>query len=105
MKHSYADKNPIIGENKSTGDQFLENTLLYKKFFTDLINFEDLLINFNSKEMAQHFKSKNVDVYAIRYSINCYGGEIDRTACTYGGVTPHEGNKLKERKKYQSICG
>ncbi|UIF37518.1 hypothetical protein KP719_05595 [Staphylococcus aureus] len=22
--------------------------------------------------MAQHFKSKNVDVYAIRYSINCY---------------------------------
>ncbi len=57
MKH-YADKNPIIGENKSTGDQFLENTLLYKKFFTDLINFEDLLINFNSKEMAQHFKSK-----------------------------------------------
>ncbi|HHC0079118.1 TPA: staphylococcal enterotoxin type D [Staphylococcus aureus] len=99
MKHSYADKNPIIGENKSTGDQFLENTLLYKNFFTDLINFEDLLINFNSKEMAQHFKSKNVDVYAIRYSINCYGGEIDKTACTYGGVTPHEGNKLKERKK------
>ncbi|MGV1143092.1 exotoxin OB-fold domain-containing protein [Staphylococcus aureus] len=99
MKHSYADKNPIIGENKSTGDQFLENTLLYKKFFTDLINFEDLLINFNSKEMAQRFKSKNVDVYAIRYSINCYGGEMNRFACTYGGVAAHEGNKLKERKK------
>ncbi len=48
--------------------------------------------------MAQHFKSKNVDVYAIRYSINCYGGEIDKTACTYGGVTPHEGNKLKNEK-------
>ncbi len=36
MKHSYADKNPIIGENKSTGDQFLENTLLYKNFLLTL---------------------------------------------------------------------
>ncbi len=36
MKHSYADKNPIIGENKSTGDQFLENTCFTKNFLLTL---------------------------------------------------------------------
>lgn len=99
MRHNYLDREPVKVENKMTEDKFLGNDLLFKNFFSSHKWFNDLLIQFENDETANKFKSKNVDIYGLEYSLNCYGGEESKTACTYGGVTLHDGNKLESEKQ------
>ncbi|MGJ5700408.1 exotoxin beta-grasp domain-containing protein [Staphylococcus chromogenes] len=99
MRHNYLDREPVRAKKKMTEDKFLDNNLLFKSFFSSNKWFNDLLIQFENYETANKFKSKNVDIYGLEYSLNCYGGEENKTACTYGGVTLHDGNKLESEKQ------
>lgn len=99
MRHNYFHRwPPVKGENKITNDQFLANTLLFKDFLTNHQYYNDLLVQFNSKETTDKFKAKTVDIYGLAYDFQCNGGEPNKTNCIYGGLTTHEDNKLDKPK-------
>lgn len=97
LQHTYSlkDNNFIDEINENTSDQFLDKDLLFKKFFIKHQFFNDLLVQFNSKELVQKFKGQNVDVFGVYYGHKCQGGEPDKTACMYGGLTQTLNNRYE----------
>ncbi|HAR5802265.1 TPA: exotoxin [Staphylococcus pseudintermedius] len=99
LRQIYFYNEKINSENKSTEDQFLDYTLLFNDFFIDHPWYNDLLVQFISKEDASKYKGKKIDLYGSHYGYSCFGGKPHKTACMYGGVTLHDNNKLDEEKK------
>ncbi|HIH7826305.1 TPA: staphylococcal enterotoxin type O, partial [Staphylococcus aureus] len=85
----------------STTEKFLDFDLLFKSIdWLDGISaeFKDLKVEFSSSAISKEFLGKTVDIYGVYYKAHCHGEHQVDTACTYGGVTPHENNKLSEPK-------
>lgn len=85
----------------STTEKFLDFDLLFKSInWLDgkSAEFKDLKVEFSSSEISKEYFGKTVDIYGVYYKAHCYGEHQMNTACTYGGVTPHENNKLSEPK-------
>ncbi|MGJ8902947.1 exotoxin OB-fold domain-containing protein [Staphylococcus aureus] len=99
LRQIYYYNEKAITENKESDDQFLQHTLLFKSFFTDHPWYNDLLVDFDSKDTASKYKGKKVDLYGSFYGYRCAGGTPNKTACMYGGVTLHDNNQLAEEKK------
>ncbi|NJI01814.1 exotoxin beta-grasp domain-containing protein [Staphylococcus agnetis] len=98
VKHSYGLVENAIAESKNTNEKFLQNSLVFKKFFQSHSLYNDLLVDFESESTANNLLNKTVDIYGVKYGNRCYGGEIDKTACIYGGVTLRENNIYTEEK-------
>ncbi|HCG2330458.1 TPA: exotoxin beta-grasp domain-containing protein [Staphylococcus aureus] len=93
----------IINESPVlTTEKFLDFDLLFKNFtWLDgkSVEFKDLKVEFSSSEISKEYFGKTVDIYGVYYKAHCHGEHQVKTACTYGGVTPHENNKLNEPKE------
>ena len=55
-------------------------------------------VEFNSSDLANQFKGKNIDIYGLYFGNKCVGLTEEKTSCLYGGVTIHDGNQLDEEK-------
>ncbi|NEF13790.1 staphylococcal enterotoxin type A [Staphylococcus aureus] len=99
LKQIYYYNEKAKTENKESHDQFLQHTILFKGFFTDHSWYNDLLVDFDSKDIVDKYKGKKVDLYGAYYGYQCAGGTPNKTACMYGGVTLHDNNRLTEEKK------
>ncbi|HDC3516147.1 TPA: staphylococcal enterotoxin type J [Staphylococcus aureus] len=99
LRHIHFFNEKGISEKIMTEDQFLDYTLLFKSFFISHSQYNDLLVQFDSKETVNKFKGKQVDLYGSYYGFQCSGGKPNKTACMYGGVTLHENNQLYDTKK------
>ncbi|KIT96010.1 staphylococcal enterotoxin type E [Staphylococcus aureus] len=99
LRQIYYYNEKAITENKESDDQFLENTLLFKDFFTGHPWYNDLLVDLGSKDATNKYKGKKVDLYGAYYGYQCAGGTPNKTACMYGGITLHDNNRLTEEKK------
>ncbi|MCE5154962.1 exotoxin [Staphylococcus hyicus] len=98
LKHSYGLVENAIAESKITNEKFLQNSLVFKNFFKGHPWYNDLLVAFDSESTANNFLNQTVDIYGVKYGNRCYGGEVGKTACIYGGVTLRENNLLEEEK-------
>lgn len=99
LKQIYYYNEKAKTENKESHDQFLQHTILFKGFFTNHSWYNDLLVDFDSKDIVDKYKGKKVDLYGAYYGYQCAGGTPNKTACMYGGVTLHDNNRLTEEKK------
>ncbi|MBD1464471.1 staphylococcal enterotoxin type J, partial [Staphylococcus aureus] len=63
LRHIYFFNEKGISEKIMTEDQFLDYTLLFKSFFISHSQYNDLLVQFDSKETVNKFKGKQVDLY------------------------------------------
>ncbi|HDC9292901.1 TPA: staphylococcal enterotoxin type A [Staphylococcus aureus] len=99
LKQIYYYNEKAKTENKESHDQFLQRTILFKGFFTNHSWYNDLLVDFDSKDIVDKYKGKKVDLYGAYYGYQCAGGTPNKTACMYGGVTLHDNNRLTEEKK------
>lgn len=99
LRQTYYHNGSAIIENKESNDQFLKNTILFNDFFTGHQWYNDLLVDLGSKDTANIYKGKKVDLYGVYYGYQCTGGTPFKTACMYGGVTLHDNNQLEEEKK------
>ncbi|HGO3853460.1 TPA: exotoxin beta-grasp domain-containing protein [Staphylococcus aureus] len=91
----------IVKSIVSTTEKFLDFDLLFKSInWLDgkSAEFKDLKVEFSSSEISKEYFGKTVDIYGVYYKSHCHGEHQVNTACTYGGVTPHENNKLSEPK-------
>lgn len=99
LRQTYYYNGKSITENKESDDQFLNHTILFKDFFTGHQWYNDLLVDLGSKDTANKYKGRKVDLYGVYYGYQCAGGTPFKTACMYGGVTLHDNNQLEEEKK------
>ncbi|EKF8759066.1 exotoxin [Staphylococcus pseudintermedius] len=99
LRQIYFYNEKVNSQNKSTEDQFFDYTLLFKNFFKNNPWNDDLLVQFTSKEGANKYKGKKVDLYGAYYGYQCSGGRPHKTVCMYGGVTLHDSNQLGQEKK------
>lgn len=99
LKQIYFFNERETSDNKMTENQFLDYTLLFENIFIKHVWYNDLLVQFSTKDIAYMYKGKKVDLYGSYYGYQCAGGKPNRTACMYGGVTLHDNNQLTEEKK------
>ncbi|MGL3935594.1 exotoxin OB-fold domain-containing protein [Staphylococcus aureus] len=103
MKYLY-DGNNVSATNIKSIDQFLYFDLIFPIKDPILANYDKVRTAFDSKELADKYKNKNVDIFGTNYYYHCYfskadenGNELnnaDKKTCMYGGVTEHEGNHI-----------
>lgn len=99
LKQIYFFNKRETSDNKMTENLFLDYTLLFENIFIKHVWYNDLLVQFSTKDIAYMYKGKKVDLYGSYYGYQCAGGIPNRTACMYGGVTLHDNNQLTEEKK------
>lgn len=58
LKQIYYYNEKAKTENKESHDQFLQHTILFKGFFTDHSWYNDLLVDFDSKDIVDKYKGK-----------------------------------------------
>ncbi|HCU8985138.1 TPA: staphylococcal enterotoxin type N, partial [Staphylococcus aureus] len=84
--------------NKISTDQLLNNTIILKNIDISVLKTSSLKVEFNSSDLANQFKGKNIDIYGLYFGNKCVGLTEEKTSCLYGGVTIHDGNQLDEEK-------
>ncbi|HDJ3052159.1 TPA: exotoxin, partial [Staphylococcus aureus] len=84
--------------NKISTDQLLNNTIILKDIDISVLKTSSLKVEFNSSDLANQFKGKNIDIYGLYYGNKCVGLTEEKTSCLYGGVTIYDGNQLDEER-------
>ncbi|HFN8767241.1 TPA: staphylococcal enterotoxin type S [Staphylococcus aureus] len=98
IKTSYSQDNIILDiKNKTNSTQLLSNDLIFDDITLKEWNKNSLKTEFNSSEIANHFKGKKVDIFGIYYGANCIGEVSKRTGFIYGGITLHEEEKIDQK--------
>ncbi|SQC24663.1 enterotoxin P, phage associated [Staphylococcus aureus] len=74
LKQIYYYNEKAKTENKESHDQFLQHTICLKLFYKSFMVYNDLLVDFDSKDIVDKYKGKKVDLYGAYYGYQCAGG-------------------------------
>ncbi|EGQ2909807.1 TPA: exotoxin [Staphylococcus pseudintermedius] len=104
VKYLY-DRNFISESNVKSIDSLLAHDLIFCIRESEIKEYGLVKTEFASKELAQNYRNKQVDIFGANYYVDCYfsgkekGNEEDNgKTCMYGGVTNYEGNHLDNHK-------
>ncbi|MED5743019.1 staphylococcal enterotoxin type N, partial [Enterobacter hormaechei] len=59
--------------NKISTDQLLNNTIILKNIDISVLKTSSLKVEFNSSDLANQFKGKNIDIYGLYFGNKCVG--------------------------------
>ncbi|MCE5154942.1 exotoxin [Staphylococcus hyicus] len=96
INDDYKNEKWTISQNSISTDHGLLNfDLIFKNINLKGSDTTDLRIELENSSLASMYRGEKVDVNGLFYKGNCQGEHEVKTACTYGGVTLSENNKLE----------